>query len=263
MPSGENDIYQSKTIRAVKNMNKLLLNIEIEGLKDKVFVAGFHGIGSVGWITVNFLVEKLKARRIGIIITEKMPSFVSRKGGYILTPYEFYLFDNFIFLKCNMPIVPETSENVLANVVDFIEKGVIKEAFLVGGLDSRLKKEGDSRVRFVHTENLTEDLKRKLSENENMVYLDEGLYIVGPLATLLTYFEAYRIPAVTVLPYARVDRPDPEAALEAAKVFAHIYGLELDYSDLIEQAAEIEKYLSEVQKKLEEMKERESRLIYI
>ena len=244
-------------------MNRLFLDIDIEELKNKIFVAGFHGIGTVGWITVNFLAEKLGAKRIGIIITDKMPSFVSRKGEFILTPYEFYHSGDFIFLKCNMPIISETSENVLANVVDFIEKGVIREAFLIGGLDSRLKKEEDNRIRYVHTKYLAKRLREKIFKNKNMVYLDEGLYIVGPLATLLTYFEAYRIPAITVLPYARIDRPDPEAALSAAKVFTYIYNIEIDYSDLIEQAAEMERYLSEVQKKLEEMRERESRLIYI
>ncbi len=242
-------------------MDRLFLNVNAEKLRGKIFVAGFHGIGTVGWITVNFLADKLKARRVGIIITEKMPPFVSRKEKYILTPYELYLSGDFLFLKCNMPITPETSEKVLGKVAELAREGAIREAFLIGGLDSRLKSEMDDRVRFVHTEHLTENLRKKIIENDKLAYLDEGLYVVGPLATLLAYFEAFRIPAVTILPYARVDRPDPEAALEAVRIFAYVYGLELDYSDLVEQVNEMEKCLNEVQKKLEEIKE--SRLIYI
>ena len=244
-------------------MNKLFLDVNKRDIKNKVLVAGFHGIGSVGWITVNFLCDKLKGRRIGIIVTDNIPLFAARKEDFIVTPYELYLAENFLFLKCNMPVSSEEAYSVLKYVIDLVNEEAIKEAFLIGGLDSRLKKENDEKIRYICTPSLHQNLNDKIVKNKRLTKLEKGLYVVGPLALLLIYFEALKVPTLTILPYAKIDRPDPEAASEAVKIFSYIYDRKIDYLDLIEQAKEVERYLNEIQKKLEEMRKEESKLIYI
>jgi uncharacterized protein len=70
------------------------------------------------------------------------------------------------------------------------------------------------------------------------------------------------VPAVAILPYAAVERPDPRAAAQAIEVFTRITNLNIDVCELLAQGVQLEKELAEIEKKIREaVKERES-LVY-
>lgn len=234
-----------------KNRLRVILRDEV---KARLFAAGFHGVGHVGWISVKHLVEKMNAERVGYIISPYMQPFVSVKKG-IRTPYELYLAGDFLIFLPNVPVSPRDSNMLPLSLAELVLEVGVKEAVLFGGLDSRFKE--DDSIRLAPTTAFY-DAHPEVFSSGTFKPIEEGLGVVGPLAVLLSVFEVYQLPAVAVLPYAVMDRPDPRAAAEAIKAFNKIYGYNIGVEELLEEGAIVERELEEVEKKMRELaKERE------
>jgi len=235
---------------------KVVLRSDVSGCR--TFITGFHGIGFVGSLAVDYLVYKLSASRVGYVMTNKMPPYVSLSGGRVLLPYELYRRGDLLLLRCNLPVSTAEMHTLTAGVARWVARSGLEEAVLIGGLDGRFRESESEKLRLAPT-------RRFLSQYPGKVrgkLLEEGLYIIGPLALLLAYFEALDFPALTVLPYVSVEGADPRAASVAIRYLNEVYGLEVDTAELEERGAEIEAELLERRRKLEEAT-RSSRLYYI
>jgi len=225
-----------------------------ERFHEKIFVAGFHGVGYVGFLTVQHLVKILGAKRIGFVVMDRVPPFVRTRENGIATPYELYTAGELVILLTNVPVPHESMKDFCEAVAKWVCNQGFKEAALVGGLDSKTKK-NDEKVglrvaatrRFLEHKRLEEPL------------LEEEYYIVGPLAYLLMFFEICNFPALAVLPYASVEYPDPRAATVAIEFFNRYYGLNVNVDELVRKAQELEEGLKQLEslgKKLEESSKR-------
>jgi uncharacterized protein len=208
-------------------------------IEDSILVTGFHGIGMTGYIAISYLLNSTEAERIGYIQTESPPPFVSVDGDRLLTPFEIYRWDKFIFVRSEFP--PHRSEESAFSrkIAQWAIEGKFKEAVLVGGLDETFRNSSEE-LKMVPT-------KAYLERNKSIkdLLLEEGLYVTGPLAIMLATFEMHDFPAVAVLPYASRVRPDPRAAAVAIKKISDTYQLKIDVSDLVQDAETIEKELEE------------------
>jgi len=209
------------------------------GYEDNILITGFHGIGMTGYIAINHLLNALEAERIGYIQTRSLPPFVSVQGKQLLTPFEVYKWDRFVFIRSEFP--PHRSEENMFSrkIAEWAVEKQFREAMLVGGLDRRFRSSPEY-LRMVPT-------KTYLDRNQVIkdLLLEEGLYVTGPLAIMLTAFEVCNFPAVAILPYASRDIPDPRAAAVAINRISEIYQLEIDVSDLVQDAEKIERELEE------------------
>ncbi len=197
-------------------------------------LTGWHGIGECGFIAMSHLVDKLKAERIGFIITNNIPQFITIKNKQITFPFEIYRKDDIIIvLPIFEPIKSEHLDFTKALVKWSIDNK-FKHTLLVGGLDKRLK--GESDIKFINTEKFSGDVS--LYESN---ILDEGLYVTGPLAYMLLFYELYEFPAIAILPYAERSRPDPIAASIAISNISSFLDIEVDIKELQEEAERIEK----------------------
>ncbi len=207
--------------------------------EDSILVAGFHGIGMTGYIAISYLLNSTEAERIGYIQTESLPPFVSVDGDKLLTPFEIYRRDKFIFVRSEFP-PHKSEENAFSRkIAQWAIEEKFREAVLVGGLDETFRN-GPEELKMVPT-------KTYLERNQNIkdLLLEEGLYVTGPLAIMLATFEVHGFPAVAILPYASRARPDPRAAAVAIKRIRDTYQLKIDVSDLVQDAETIEKELEE------------------
>jgi len=211
-------------------------------LKDKVFVTGFHGVGYVGFLAIQHLVKALNAEKIGFILTDSLPPLVRMDDNSLVAPYELYSSGRFIFLLTNVPLAQDAMRPFCENVAEWVSENGLREAILIGGLDVNTKKEGDeSLLRIAAT-------RRYIAANvPKDPMLESELYIVGPLAYLLLFFEILDFPAIAVLPYAHTNLPDPRAASVAVRYFAERYGLDVNISELMKKAEEFEKQLKQIE----------------
>ncbi|MGC8849735.1 MAG: PAC2 family protein, partial [Candidatus Bathyarchaeia archaeon] len=88
--------------------------------------------------------------------------------------------------------------------------------------------------------------------------LEPGLYVFGPLASLLIELEFYNFPCIALLPYASPERADPRAAASALRCLSEVYHLDVNVSELEEDAREIEMIIERKMKQA-----REDRGVYV
>ena len=101
-------------------------------------------------------------------------------------------------------------------------------------MDRRLQDESD--IKAIYTKSFRENRK-----DVEIPVLDEGLYVTGPLAYMLMFYELNDFEAIALLPYAERSRPDPVAASIAIKEINKILDINIKVQDLLDEAEKIEK----------------------
>ncbi len=233
----------------VKKLNiEIILKRKVE-LEGKIFITGFHGIGYAGYIAVNHIIESTNAELLGYVTTEQYPPIVSLDENRVLTPYELFMYKDFILFLPRFQPPPSEQNDLMRILTEWTVKNRFKEAILIGGLDSKLKA-GEEKLRVVPTSRFKMNNKLELKK------LDRNLYVVGPLAILLAYYEIKDFPAIALLPYAQRGRPDPLAAATAIQVINQLYDLDISTEQLIKDAKQIEQEIAQL-KEQEEKVQRE------
>jgi uncharacterized protein len=229
---------------------RIALYDDKEEIRNCYFLTGFHGVGLTGYITVNHIVKSLHARPIGYVETQHQPALVSIADERISFPFELLRHDDIIILFPR--VQPKRSEvgEFAREVVRWVTANEIKEAVLVGGLDNRFK-EGAESIRCVPTRPSLDKAKAL-----KIPLLEESLFVTGPLALMLAYFEMKAFPAIALLPYSERGRPDPRAASLAVKQINDLFSLNIDVFELINDAKRIE---DEVTKMIDGQRERTGR----
>lgn len=241
-------------------MAKVEVKVKDENeLVDKIFISGFHGIGYVGWITVRHIIKSLKAKRLGFVYTPYMTPYVSMSEG-IITPYEIYHARNIVVFIPNVPLSSREITSLPMRLAEFMVRKGVKEAILIGGLDSRVS-DNKFKVKYAATSTYLRTRKNILKKL-NMGKIEDYFYIVGPLAVMLSMFEIFEFPAITLLPYANVARPDPRAAAEAIRVLNKLLNLNIDVKDLLQEEERIEKEVKEIEERFKRAYG-ESKMLYV
>jgi uncharacterized protein len=233
-------------------------HVKDKNLKGCHLITGFHGLGATGYIAVKHMVQLLKAERIGHVETERLPPFVSIEDGRLVTPFEIFRHNNYVFILTEVPPHPKDRHPFARGVAEWAVREKFDEAVLLGGLDNRLKKEGDADSKCA----ATGSFKPRL-ESMKVPLLDKGLYVVGPLATMLSCLEFQDFPAVALLPYADPSRPDPRAAAVAITHLNELYKLEIDTSQLRKDAEKIETEVADLLKRRQDRMKHEQQALYI
>lgn len=228
-------------------MGLFKFNPEVDA-RGKVFVTGFQGIGSTGYWCVRYLIENLKAERISVVEGDVTPPITNVSSSRIVTPFELYGKGELLFFRAeSMPYGGKDVE-FYRRIAEWVVNSGIREASLVGGLNVNLRSD-DSEGRIAYTSAF-----RPRGELKNFKFLEDDHLIVGPVATMLNYFEACGFPAYAILAYAYPDRIDPKAAAVSAKMLSRQYEFEVDVEPLIKGAEVIEEEL----RKREEKERRDS-----
>jgi len=263
---------------------RLIEGFSKSDLKGSTFISGFHGLGESGYIAVNHLIEQLNAVKIGYILTDLLPPFITLKQGSLSLPFEIYRHENLVFVAPSFEPYRLEQRAFSKVIVDFCIECEMKAAYLIGGLDNRLMSTDEDDDQLEDTslesnsgsENPSNDTSAtepsevsEVSEvsdeivddeflsdlfrvvrtaafvppedpNFDLIDLDEGLFVTGPLALILMYFELNNFPALAILPYAERNRPDPSAGSIALEVLNHLLELDVDLTELEEEASNIE-----------------------
>ncbi len=212
-----------------------------EAASGGVLVTGFRGFGAVGYIATTHLVEALKLRRLGYIVTRYMPEFVTRgEDGGIVAPFEIYgSAEKKLLVLVNHDIPLERERDAYAEaVILYARKAGLEKGIFIGGFDARFRK-GSEKFRWLASGGCGVSFEEPV--------IDKDLYVVGPLALLILYSEIHGFPAVTILPYTETARPDPAAAAVAVEVVSRLVGIGVDVSKLMEMARKIEELIERVE----------------
>lgn len=219
---------------------RIVLYDEAEEIKKCSFLTGFHGVGLTGYITINHIVKSLHARSIGYIETQHQPALVSIVDERISFPFELFRHDDIVILFPRVQPKRSDVREFTREVANWVTENEMREAVLIGGLDSRFK-QGNESIRCVPTRTSLEKAKTL-----KIPLLEEALFVTGPLALMLTYFEMKNFPALALLPYSERGRPDPRAAALAVKQINDLFALNIDIFELNNDAKRIEDEVTKI-----------------
>jgi predicted ATP-grasp superfamily ATP-dependent carboligase len=208
-----------------------------------VLLTGFHGIGYAGYWTIKYLVQKLEASRIAFVDSETVSPVGSTIQGRLVTPYEFFQKEDLTIFKVEVPPFRGAEIEFYRKLSEWITKASFKEVALVGGLDQSLRND-DSSFRLVHTSAYQPSGALKEAK-----MLEDEQIIVGPVASMLNYFEAHNFPAYAILAYSSTDRVDPRAAVASIEILSRCYGFKVDVEPLLKGAEVVETELTQQQER--------------
>jgi uncharacterized protein len=203
-------------------------------VKNPVVIEGFPGIGLVGTIATQHLIEQLEMKQIGIIASQEyFPPVVVTLGGIVNAPVRMYeqIDRKVIAIISDIPIHPNASNEVGDALIDWAISINAKEIISIAGL---MTMSDEHRVYAVATsKELLERLKGKAE------VLQTGA-ISGVSGSILNSCILKKFNAICLMGETYGPNPDPRAAAEVIKVLNSLFGWEVAVDKLIEQAEQIE-----------------------
>jgi len=259
----KNDPIQLRKSLDLENLRIIIKNID--ALKDKIFITGFHGLGGIGHLTVRYIVETAikqgQGRKIGHIVSNLMPPFVEvLSEGDLGIPYEIIEVGDAVLLLIRFqPTLEE--QTILADELTKLSAQVgIKAFMLMGGIDSSAFGNRDEILPLVYVAN--EKFKEEIipsMKNWNLKTAPKGIFVTGGVALFLTYATHRNIPAAALFAPTEKGIINKEEALRLAKKVIELLDLSISLDELEKeiQIAQIalrklqEKLLTETRKKEE------------
>ena len=208
--------------------------------KNPIMVHGFPGVGLVGTITTEFLLDHLDCEQIGKINIEEMSAAVAIHDNKLVDP-----FGIFYNRKYNMVIVHAITatqglEWKIANFVFEIAKKLqAKEIVSVEGVGGNAE---ESNLYFFTKDKKKAEKIKKLKIQP----LKEGI-VMGVTGALLLKGES--MPITCFFSETHTQLPDSKAAAKAIEGLDKYLGLKVDYKPLLEQAQDFEAKLQGIMKK--------------
>ena len=168
----------------------------------KTFIAGWHGLGEIGYITVSHLIEDLELKRIATIMSSGAPPFISVQNNQLRLPFEVYGKEDFDFAVFIPHLQPY--RHVQIEFSEKLSEWILKQknlevAYFIGGVDVRLKS-SESDIQFIPTRTFLDHpkLPDSFSTEVKDNLLDPGLFVAGPLAIMLGYLDMSLFPALLI-----------------------------------------------------------------
>ncbi|MCY3410480.1 MAG: proteasome assembly chaperone family protein [Candidatus Heimdallarchaeota archaeon] len=221
--------------KAEKSTIEFILFDEEQDLTDCVLVGGYFGLGRVGYLSINHLLNHLDVRLIGYINSDFIPPFVSISNEKIRAPFELYRYNNLLILATHFEPYKYEQRSIAEAIVKWAKIHEIAHIVQIGGLDKRYQSDEEFDLTIVKTKAYDQE-----SLGPKVPLMDEGLYVTGPAALVMLYAEFYHRSAVLLLPYAERARPDPSAAALALKTLGTIFDIKIDIEELEDEGKSLE-----------------------
>ncbi len=230
-------------------------------LRNPILIEGLPGIGNVGKVAIDFIIDELKAKKLYDIFSYSFPHsvFINEKNLVELPSIEIYYKQlpkqDLILLAGDVQPTDEVSSyEFCEKMLDLCEEYKVKEIVTLGGIGLQdIPKE--PKVYCTGNNKDLIDKYKKISANG--AKLDNNIYgVVGPIigvsGLLLGLAEKRKIVAIALLAetFGHPMYLGIKGARETIKVLNSRLGLKLDLKELDKEIEDIEK---EVGKKTQEI----------
>jgi uncharacterized protein len=213
-------------------------------LENPIIVEGFPGIGLVGNIASQHLIDELDMEYIGSMESKYFPPIAVLFNGIINMPVRIYQSKeyNIITVISDIPIHPTISYEVSKVLMDWAQSINVKEIVSIAGIATMSSEE---KVFGAAT---NDDILNRIKDHVEIFQVGT---ISGISGSVMTECFMRDVPAMSLLGETNSPNPDPRAAASVIKVLNIIYDLPIDTDNLMEQAEQIE---IELQKLAEQVK---------
>jgi len=225
-------------------------------LKNPILIEGLPGIGNVGKICVDFIIDNIEAKKFLEIYSDNFPSsvFVNEYNLIDLPKielfYKKYKNQDLILLSGDIqPTDEKTCYELCNKILDILEKHKGKEIITLGGIGLR-KIPQDPKV--YSTGNDKKIIKKYKTPSINTKIFGVVGPIIGVSGLLLGLAEQRKIPAITLLAqtFAHPTYIGIKGSREILKILDEKFKLNLDLDSLNKEIKNIEK---EIRAKTQEL----------
>lgn len=230
------------------------VNIITENIESKnpIIIGGFPGMGLVGNIVTQYLIDQLHVKQCGRIDSRLFPPIAILYGGLVKGPVRIYedVEHEIIIIFSDIPIDPLISGEVGKAIVRWAKGLNPREFVSIAGLATT----GDEhRVYGVATS------EEELNRIKDTLLIFEVGTISGVPGVIINECMNNNIPAICLLGETRGPNPDPRAAIEVVKSINKLFGLNVDIKSLEDQTEQIEQMLHKLSEQIGEAEAKPSR----
>ncbi|HOI18914.1 MAG TPA: PAC2 family protein [Candidatus Woesearchaeota archaeon] len=205
--------------------------------KRSVIIEGFPGIGLVGSIATEYLIDHLKARLIGKIIIEKAPSLIAIHKKELVQPLGiFYSESKNIVIVHALTSFPGIEWDLSYHIMELAEKIKARQIFCIEGVPSESE---EPKTYFFSTDRKT---SKKL-EKQGLTMLENGI-IMGVTSSMLVVNDD--IPLCCLFAEAHAKLPDSRSAASVLKQINDILELKIDIKPLMQRAEDFEEKIKSI-----------------
>lgn len=208
--------------------------------KNVTIIEGFPGIGFVGSITTEFLIEHLQAEKIGCILSEDMTPITVIHNSKVLEPFGIFYNQkyNLVILQTLNPV--QKLEWKAANVLgELVKELTAKEIISLEGVASQVEEQNV----FYYTKKNSKKL-----DSIKIQPLKDGI-ILGVTASLLL---KEKLPLTCIFVETHSSLPDSRGAAKLIEALDKYLGLNVDYKPLLQKAEQFEKKIKGIISKSQE-----------
>ncbi|MCK5112206.1 MAG: proteasome assembly chaperone family protein [Thermoplasmatales archaeon] len=239
-------------------------------LKDPIFIEGLPGIGNVGKLAVEHLIETTKAKKFAELYSKDFPPqvFINADGTVKLVNNEFYYrkakkknqSDLILLTGDYQGLSSQGQYELVESILDVIEELGVKQMYTLGGygLGHEIK---EPKVLFATThKHLVKTIKKYgavFKKNE------PGGGIIGASGLLLGLGKLRGFEGTCFMGETPGYLVDPKSAKAVLKIVTKITNVDIDLSRLEEKAKEIEQIAKQLNEMESMVKEKSDELQYI
>ncbi|WP_371803800.1 proteasome assembly chaperone family protein [Candidatus Lokiarchaeum ossiferum] len=214
--------------------------------KPPLFIIGFAGVGLIGTILANELVEQLKMKQIGHVLSEDLPPITVFYDGVLKHPFRLYYQEKFnlVVSLCEVPFNPGSYSDLARTLMNWALSQGIQDVLCVQGMadESIAVRDTPSPV-FAAAE---EEILEKILAH-GVKRPPKGL-IMGAEAAILNECLNNQLNGAVFLTPANPHLPSPEGAASILEKMSDVYGFPIKLDGLLKQSSEIKQRLLELQK---------------
>ncbi len=229
--------------------------IEKPELKNTVLIEGLPGIGLVGKLAADHMLDKLKAKKFAEIYSPFLPPQVSIKedGTVQLVNNELYYWkgeknDIILLLGDFQGITPDSQYKLSEKAIDVAMQYGLKRIFTLGGLGT-----GDI-VRNPKVFGAATTIKQVEELKKYGVIFRGGGAIFGAAGLIVGLGMLKDIPSACLMGETHGQIIDAKSAEAVLKVLTSILGIEMDMTELAGKAKETEEQMGKMSKMLTDQK---------
>jgi uncharacterized protein (TIGR00162 family) len=235
-------------------MQEIFINMSKKPrLKDIILIEGLPGVGNVGKLAAEHLIDELKAEKFAEIYSKFFPPqvLVNDDGVVKLVNNELYykkkdksLESDLLFLIGDYQgLTPEGQYNLSSDVLDLALKYGVKLIITLGGYGLGRMVEKPRVLGAVSKPDMIKEMKK-----HGIVFQrgEPGSGIVGASGLLLGLGKIHDISGVCLMGETSGYFADPKSAQEVLKILTNILKIKIDFSELENKAKQIDKITSQI-----------------
>lgn len=230
--------------------------IEKPKLKNSILIEGLPGIGLVGKIAVEHLLDELKAKKFAEIYSPYLPPqvLIQADGTVKLVNMELYYHqeeknDLILLVGDFQGITPDSQYQISGKILDFLEKFNLKKIFTLGGLGTGSIVKSPRVFGATTSKKLVKEMKKY-----KVIFRGDG-GIFGAAGLLIGLGMQRNYDGICLMGETHGQIIDARAAEAVLTTLTKILGIQVDMTKLEDKAKKTEEQMNRVKKMISKQRE--------